>query len=200
MAPHAPIDAEVLLRHGKWLAQLARALVARDDEIDDVVQQTYANALAQPPRHRTHLRAWLGAVARNVVRSRTRSDASRAARELALPPPPVPETPDEALARAELRRRVVEAVLALGEPYRGAVILRFFEEQPVAAVARMTGAPEDTVRTRVRRGIALLREKLEASVGDERGGAARALLFARLAQLAGHGAQRASLMSRFAVA
>jgi RNA polymerase sigma-70 factor (ECF subfamily) len=203
MSPHAPIDAEVLLRHGKWLAQLARALVARDDEIDDVVQQTYANALAQPPRHRTNLRAWLGAVARNVVRSRTRSDASRTARELALPPPPAPETPDEALARAELRRRVVEAVLALAEPYRSAVILRFFEEQPVAAVARMTGAPEDTVRTRVRRGVALLRESLEASVGDrsDGGGAAtRALLFARLAQLAGHGAPGASLLPRFAFA
>lgn len=186
MPTHAPIDAEVLLRHSKWLAQLARALVARDEEIDDVVQQTYAQALAQPPRHRTNLRGWLGAVARNVVRSRARSDAARLAREAALPPPPAPETPDEALARAELRRRVVEAVLALAEPYRGAVILRFFEEQEIAAIARVTKAPEETVRTRVRRGIALVKETLLATTGgDARGGAAsQALLFLRLAQLA----------------
>src|SRR5438552_1818423 len=66
----------------------------------------------------------------------------------------------------------------------------------LAALARMTGAPEDTVRTRVRRGIALLRERLEASVvdhdeheehGRHGGTTARALLFTRLAQIARDG-------------
>src|SRR6185295_8646085 len=134
MTPTRPIDAEVLLRHGKWLAQLARALVARDDEIDDVVQQTYVQALAQPPRDTRNLRGWLGAIARNVVRTRARSDAARVAREESLSPPPPSESPDEALARAELRRAVVNAVLAVAEPYRAALILRFFEEQPTAAI------------------------------------------------------------------
>jgi DNA-directed RNA polymerase specialized sigma24 family protein len=135
MPAYAPIDAEVLLRHSRWLARLARALVPRDD---------------------------------------------------ALLTPPAPATPDEALARAELRRRVVEAVLALAEPNRGAVILHFFEEQSVARIAHATKSPEETVQLQVRCGIGFLREALADSVRgeDERSAAARARLFTRLAQLA----------------
>jgi DNA-directed RNA polymerase specialized sigma24 family protein len=135
MPAYAPIDAEVLLRHSRWLARLARALVPRDD---------------------------------------------------ALLTPPAPATPDEALARAELRRRVVEAVLALAEPNRSAVILHFDEEQSVARIARATQSPEETVQLQVKCGIGFLKEALTAAVrgDDERSEAARARLFTRLAQLA----------------
>jgi DNA-directed RNA polymerase specialized sigma24 family protein len=116
MTPSESLDAEALLRHGAWLARLARALVAKDDEIDDVVQQTYVQALATPPRRATNLRGWLGAIARNVIRASRRQDAARAVREELAPPPARPEAPDELVARAELRRAVVDAVLALAEP------------------------------------------------------------------------------------
>jgi DNA-directed RNA polymerase specialized sigma24 family protein len=148
MPTDAPIDAGVLLRHSKWLAQLARALVAREDEIEEVVQQAFAQARLRPPS--------------------------------AL------DTADEALACAELRRRVVEAVLAQGEPDRSAVILRFFEEQPVGAIARLTKSSEEAVCTRIRRGVAQVKEALVSLVlgDDEPNIVARALLFARLVRLA----------------
>ena len=147
MPTHAPIDAEVLLRHSKWLALLARAIVARDDEVDGVVQQ----AFGQP-----------------------------------LPPPTAPESPDEALACAEVRRKVVEAVITQGEPDRSALILRFFEELPVAAIARLTKSSEEAVCTRLRRGIAQVKEALGslAQGDDAQNVVARALLFARLVRLA----------------
>src|SRR6185503_16477668 len=119
-----PLDPEVLLTHSAWLAKFARALVARDDEIDDVVQQTYAQALASPPQHAGNLRAWLAAIARNVVRGSQRSAAARVAREIAVAPPPPVESTAEAVERPELRRRVFECVLALDEPYRSTLILR----------------------------------------------------------------------------
>jgi RNA polymerase sigma factor (sigma-70 family) len=189
MSSPGSLDAESLLRHGAWLAQLARALVARDDEIDDVLQQTYAQALATPPRHETNLRSWLGAIARNVVRSSRRSDAARVAREVHAPRPPLPETPDELVARAELRRAVVDAVLALAEPYRSAVMLRFFEERDVAAISQITKSPEATVRTRIRRGVEQVKEVLQSRVESERpdAGAARALMFVRLQEFANSG-------------
>jgi RNA polymerase sigma-70 factor (ECF subfamily) len=187
MTPPESLDAEALLRHGAWLAQLARALVAKDDEIDDVVQQTYAQALATPPRRATNLRGWLGAIARNVVRASRRRDAARAVREELAPSPTPPETPDELVARAELRRAVVDAVLALAEPYRSAVIRRFFEEQEVAAIARITGSPVATIRTRIRRGVEQVRETLQARAAGDRSDASAALasLFARLRGIAG---------------
>ena len=55
--PRTPLDAETLLAQSAWLARLARALVARNDEIDDIVQQTFAQALAYPPRHTGNIRA-----------------------------------------------------------------------------------------------------------------------------------------------
>lgn len=186
MNPGDALDAESLLRHGAWLAQLARALVANDDEIDDVVQQTYTQALAAPPRHATNLRSWLGAIARNVIRASRRSDAARVAREEIAPRPAPPETPDELVARAELRRAVVDAVLGLEEPYRTAILLRFFEEQEPAAIARITKAPLATVRTRIRRGVEQVRATLQsrAARGGDSASAAQALIFARLSEFA----------------
>jgi len=191
--PATAIDAEVLLSHGAWLAALARALVARKDEVDDVVQQTYVRALEQPPRHAGNVKGWLGTVARNVVGMSRRSESARVVREAAVPPPPPVETPHEAVERAELRRMVVEAVLALDEPSRSAVILRFFEERDVSDIARLTAANEETVRTRLRRGVERVRKELErrvdAGTGDaaREGVAARALLFVRLREIAASG-------------
>ncbi len=187
------LDAEVLLSHGAWLAALARALVAREDEVDDVVQQTYVRALEQPPRHAANVKGWLGTVARNVVGMRRRSESARVAREAAVPRPAPVETPHEAVERAELRRMVVESVLALDEPTRSAVILRFFEERDVPDIARLTAANEETVRTRIRRGVERVRKELErkvdAGTGDaaREGVAARALLFVRLREIAASG-------------
>ncbi|MBL8842244.1 MAG: sigma-70 family RNA polymerase sigma factor [Planctomycetes bacterium] len=191
--PGAALDAETLLAHGAWLAAVARALVARDDDVDDVVQQTYARALERPPAHHGNVKGWLGTVARNVWRSRSRADRSRVAREAAVAPPTPVETPHEAVERAELRRLVVESVLALNEPYRSTVILRFFEEREMADIARLTSAGEETVRTRLRRGLQRVRQMLERSTSEgtgdavREGVAARALLFARLRDIAASG-------------
>jgi RNA polymerase sigma-70 factor (ECF subfamily) len=188
--PSTGLSAEVLLAHSAWLTRLARALVVSDDEIDDVVQQTYLQALAKPPRHTENLRAWLSAIARNIVRSRSRSDTSRVAREVAVAPPRPVEDPAEAVERAELRHEVVKAVLALDEPYRSSIILRFFEEKEVEAIGRMMGSGSDTVRTRIRRGVMRVREQLKRHVLDtsrdsaDGGAAALAILFARLNRIA----------------
>ncbi len=187
------LDAETLLAQRPWLARFSRALVADPADVDDVVQQTFANALARPPAHASNLRGWLGTIARNVVRSRSRSNQARGAREVAVPPPPPVEDPREAVERTELRRIVVEEVLALAEPYRSTVILRFLEEREVEAIARIMQANEDTVRTRIRRGVARVREALERRTQERAVKAARdpagalALLFTGLRGIAASG-------------
>ena len=177
---------ESLLAHVEWVRRLARALV-RPDEADDVVQQTYAQALEAPPPSR-NLRGWLGAIARNVVRRGARDAATRSYHETRAFSFGYSFDPVELVARAELHRRVVEAVLALDEPYRSTLVMRFFDDQPADSIARAVGVPVETVRTRVKQGIARLRTRLEKAVGgdDAAGVAARALLFMRLGDLA-HG-------------
>src|SRR5262245_2004586 len=65
-------------------------------------------------------------------------------------------------------RRVVSSVLALEEPYRDVVLLRFFEDLPPREVARRLGVPTETVRTRTRRALDRLRERLDAEHGGDR--------------------------------
>jgi RNA polymerase sigma-70 factor (ECF subfamily) len=181
---------EELLAQVEWVRRLAAALVGRDDA-DEVVQQTYLQALAKPPSGISNLRGWFTTVARNVARRRIRSDVRRAKHESIAAAPqqtPVPD-PAELVVRAELHKKVVDAVLALDEPYRGTLLLRFFDDQSAEAIARAQAIPVETVRTRVKRGLALLRARLESSVDDN---AARAVLFARLAQFAQSGAAPAA--------
>ena len=52
------------------------------------------------------------------------------------------------MARLELQRNVVEAVLALDEPYRGVIVHRYFDGLSIKAIARRLGVPVETVRTR----------------------------------------------------
>ena len=69
-------------------------------------------------------------------------------------------------SQEELRRAVGEAVLALDEPYRATIWLRFREQLPPREVARRMGVPVETVRTRSRRALHELRLELDRSYGD----------------------------------
>src|SRR5262245_41625556 len=107
-----PANAADLLRHAAWLPALARTLVGEADA-DDVVQETWVAAVARRPTAVHSLRAWLGAVARNVVRQRARSDARRREREAAAAQSLDAPSTDEVVARAARMRELVERVLAL---------------------------------------------------------------------------------------
>ena len=59
--------------------------------------------------------------------------------------------PDLAVARTELAERLGRMGLALPEPYRSTIVLRFFKALPPRRVAERQGVPVETVRTRPRR-------------------------------------------------
>jgi RNA polymerase sigma-70 factor (ECF subfamily) len=165
--PSARFDAEELLRHATWLRALARALV-RPDEVDDVVQETWATALAHPPDSFAALRSWLDRVARNVALQFARSTRRRAEREeVASPREAQPSTAD-VVARAALHRELVGRVLALDEPTRTVVLLRFFDGLRAAQIAARVGASEEAVRQRLKRGLERMRAQLDAEHGGKR--------------------------------
>jgi RNA polymerase sigma-70 factor (ECF subfamily) len=157
---------EELLAQRAWVRRVARALVLDGSRADDLEQETWIRALRGPPPRSP--RAWLGTILRNAASDMRRGEGRRAAREAAAAPPaPVP-TPEEMLERAEVLERVVRAVRTLEEPYRTAVLLRYFEDLPPAAIAARLGAPVETVRTRLRRALAMLRERLDGEGGGDR--------------------------------
>jgi RNA polymerase sigma-70 factor (ECF subfamily) len=158
---------EILLADTAWLHALTRSMVADADLAADVAQETLLAACRQRLAIR-HLRPWLASVAANFARRFARGERRRRRHEQAVPPrEPAPPT-DEVVARAGMHRDVVDAVLRLGEPYRATLLLRFQEQQSCEQIAARMRVPVETVRTRVKRGLALLRAAMDARHGDRR--------------------------------
>ncbi|HZN39909.1 MAG TPA: sigma-70 family RNA polymerase sigma factor [Planctomycetota bacterium] len=163
-----PDQPELLLRERAWLQALARQLVQRHEAADELAHDALASACTQPAPLTAGPRAWLAAILRKQVASSRRAAQRRSAREaLAARPEAVPPT-DDTIARFEVQRDVANAVLALAEPYRTTVLLRFWEELPPRAIGTRMAVPVETVRTRLKRGLALLRERLDRAHGGDR--------------------------------
>ncbi|MFN3243238.1 MAG: sigma-70 family RNA polymerase sigma factor [Planctomycetota bacterium] len=149
-----------------WLRHLARALVAEPHAADDLMQDTLLAATRRPDVQPTSMRAWLAGIARRLAARRFRDRQRRERREAEATAPRSEADPADLVARAELAEQLARAASRLPEPMRTAVLLRFLEGLDVAAIARRTGKPDDTVRYRIRRGLDLLRRDLGGSEND----------------------------------
>lgn len=160
-----PARIETLLVHAEWLRALARRLVGSDDVAGDVEQETWLVALERPPRDATSPRRWLAAVLRNIVRERRRNDLARRTREAGAARDEAVDDTTQAIDRAHSLRALIEAVLELDEPYRSSVLLRYQDGLSIEDIARRENVTPSTVRNRLSRGIARLRERLERRHG-----------------------------------
>jgi RNA polymerase sigma-70 factor (ECF subfamily) len=169
--PFAQARIESLLEHSTWIRGLAAQLASDPGTADDLVQKTWVAALERPPgsdRDARSLRRWLAAVLRNFARQESRGSVRRADHEARAAAAPVQPSTFDVVARASVQREVVQAVLALEEPYRTTILLRFYDGLAPRAIAREMRVPVDTVRTRVARGIARLRAILDEGRGGDR--------------------------------
>ena len=58
--------------------------------------------------------------------------------------------------------------MGLDDPYRGALVMRYMEGCAYRDLAARCGVSEDTVRTRLRRGLQILRARMDAHYGGRR--------------------------------
>lgn len=187
IAPNFPADE--LLRHSRWLRRLARSLVLDDAEADDLVQETWLQALSRDREGLRDPRAWLAGVARNVARNRGRSRTARRARERAAARSEAEPSPLDGQVVLERQRALLDRVEALDEPYRSTLLARYFEGLAPRAIAGREGVPVATVKSRLARALARLRTDLDAEHGGRREWALWLLPLAR-------GAKPAVLASR----
>jgi len=199
MGSQEAIDA--LLHHREWVHAIARAVVFGHQDVADVEQEAWLAAVRQAPREST-LQGWFKTVLRRTaVRVRAR-ERKRHEVEGASGPSwgACSASASDVVVQAELHQDVVRAVLGLAEPYRETLLLRFFDGLPVKGVAQRMGAPVETVRSRLRRGLAMLKTALDR--GDP--SAWRLLLVplpvARLAKTGGGPAAAALLVGLAATA
>lgn len=165
--PHA-LSPEILLTHGEFIRGLAQSLIHDEHRAEDVVQDVWVAALKKPREEVTSLRAWLGGTARNMVRRALRSEGRLRARERAAARPEAVRSTEELVEGESARRRVVDAVLRLKEPYRSAILFRFYDDLPPRRIARRLDVPVETVKTRIQRGLDQLRKALDAEYGGRR--------------------------------
>ncbi len=167
MAPSPENAHDLLIRDQERLRALARALLRDPQAADDVVQDAWL-VVAAKPRRPDKPQAWLRTVTRNLalrrIRStgRRRNQEQRAARRDRLP------STVERVEAIELRRRLLDAVESLDEPYRSTIVWRYLDGLPPSAIARKHNMPVKTVKTRLARGLKQLRERLDRTHGDRR--------------------------------
>ena len=160
-------------RYQRRVYSFARYLLSSREEAEDVTQEV----LLRLWRHRQgvdeeRLGSWLLRVTRNacydLLRKR-RSEAAagvvrtfddEAAREVASGEP----GPQDQAEASDFRRRLLEALADLGEPYKSVVILREVQGLPHREIGEALGIPEATVRVHLHRGRRKLRERLKEGV------------------------------------
>jgi len=162
-------DAEALLAHAGWVRALAHSLVSDANAADDVAQDALTAALEHPPRSERSVRGFLASIVRNFARERSRREARREFREqVAARGDALPSTLDT-VERFALHKQVVHAVESLEDPYRTAILLRYFDGLPPRAIAKRLGLPVKTIHTRLSRALDQLRARLDrAHDGDRR--------------------------------
>ena len=158
-AERVPIEA--LLANTAWVHGLARRLLGSSELADEVVQDTWVACLERPGTAHGGSRAWLARVVHNLLRQRGRSETARRGRELASARTEALPSTAQLVARARTGRRLLAAVLDLDEPYRTAVLLRYFEGVTPEVIAARQGVPASTVRSWLARARERLRSRLE---------------------------------------
>jgi DNA-directed RNA polymerase specialized sigma24 family protein len=133
------VTLDELLAQSDWLRRLARSLTS-EREVDDLLQETWLNALRRPPSGVRDLRAWLATVLRHLARSAVRSVRARERRERLAAPGAVPSDPAELAERVGLERRVSGIVLGLEPVYRDPILLRFWEDLAPGVIATRLGS------------------------------------------------------------
>jgi RNA polymerase sigma-70 factor, ECF subfamily len=169
--PLAPEDfTQLYRRHAESLLVYFQRRVFDAEQAADLLAETFAVAIERAGQFRgdddRSLGAWLWAIARSLVSAAERSGRVEARR-----------TTEFGLERRALERQEIERIEELAEidllreqvafhverlppPLRDAVRLRMLEELGYADVARRLGTTEEAARTRVSRGLRLLRHTI----------------------------------------
>lgn len=161
-----PESLQRLLQEARFVRLLARELLA--DEADEVVQRTWLAAVRHGGEGVTEPRSWLARIVRNVAQNLRRGRHRRQRHEQHATPIPIVPSSADLLAREEQRAMLLAAVDRLPTTLRTVVLLRYFEGLQPRRIATELGVPVTTVWNRLRQGLQLLRERLDAEHGGQR--------------------------------
>jgi RNA polymerase sigma-70 factor (ECF subfamily) len=164
--PAAP--RELVERHYAELYRYAFSVLREERAAEDAVQDAFERALGALGRYpegrlrNMRLRPWMYRITLNVARNRLRRRREVPVEEVSA------VEGDRSNENPEGVMDVLAALRRLPERQRIAVTLRYLQDLPYAEISGITGWPEGTVKTLVRRGLARLRSMM--IIGELKGG------------------------------
>ena len=159
--------AELVRRHAPMAIRTA-ALLGAGPDAEDVVQEAFAKAYGALATFRpgAPFRPWLLRIVANEARNLHRGAGRRTARERrswAQAEPLLlarPDDPAEAALSQERQQALVHALAALSPAHRQVVTCRYLLDLDEAETAAVLGWPRGTVKSRLSRALARLREEV----------------------------------------
>src|SRR6195256_4486762 len=168
----------IMQSNNRRLYRIARGILRNDSEAEDVVQETYVRAFThlQDFRGDSSLATWLARIAVNEALGRLRRqrpsvDLSTLAQGvleaqiIQFPLLAMSEDPEKSMAQREIQRVVEHAIDELPEAFRIVFITRVIEGMNVEETAEILGLKPETVKTRLHRARAPLRDNVEKKIG-----------------------------------
>ena len=150
---------------------MARSVVLNDSEAEDVVQESYVRAFISLDQFRgdSSLATWLSRIVLNEALGRLRrrrptvdlGTIENRPQSQIIPFPTPQLDPERAVAQREIQSLVEQAIDDLPEAFRIVLVARIIENMSVEETAELFGLRAETVKTRLHRARALLREALK---------------------------------------
>jgi RNA polymerase sigma-70 factor (ECF subfamily) len=158
-------------RHAAAVYGLARRILTRQEDAEEVVQDVFAQVWRDAPRYdpsRASVAGWIMVLTRTRAIDRLRARRARPDQQDAVEPADAPPLvaagadPEHTVISTEAARKVRAAFDALPDPLRTLVDLAYFQGLTHSEIAGQTGVPLGTVKTRLRTAVASLRLVLSA--------------------------------------
>jgi RNA polymerase sigma-70 factor (ECF subfamily) len=168
----------IIKANNRRLYRLARGILRNDGEAEDVVQETYVRAFTHLDEFRgdSSLSTWLSRIAMNEALGRLRRQrpgvefsslpqGTLEAQIIQFPLMSVADDPEKSMAQREIQHVVEGAIDELPEPFRIVFITRVVEGMNVEETADILDLKPETVKTRLHRARAMLRDNVEKKIG-----------------------------------
>jgi RNA polymerase sigma-70 factor (ECF subfamily) len=168
----------ILKANNRRLYRLARGILRNDSEAEDVVQETYVRAFTHLAdfRGESSLSTWLSRITMNEALGRLRRErpgveisslrqGALEAQIIQFPLMSTADDPEKSMAQREIHRVVEAAIDELPEAFRLVFITRVVEGMNVEETAELLDLRPETVKTRLHRARAMLRDNVEKKIG-----------------------------------
>jgi RNA polymerase sigma-70 factor (ECF subfamily) len=165
---------ELIVRYQHRLLRYLLFLTGNREMAEDLFQEVWMRVLTRGGQFngKARFETWLFTIARNLVidlrRKRTMASLDELFetgndddRPMSFEVADHQPTPYESFSTVEDREHIADALLQLDTLYREVLLLRFHEELTLDEIAKVTRAPLSTVKSRLYRGLAAIKPKLE---------------------------------------